>query len=145
MDKLISLTRSRQLYVFLVLLVLLPLVMALAFQDRLFQAYLVHFEGPELQKQFGFSASRTRIGTGSGAVSYFAITGVQPDGRLYRAGFRAGDLPVGYEHGAESGFYEQLHWVRRGESALVKVVTAEDLARGEAAWRTLRIEPGSDQ
>lgn len=68
------------------------------------------------------------------------ITGLQPDSPLAAAGVKVDDVPIGYKHGVETGFYGDLESVVAGEDTVIRVVARADFPRGPDAWRTVRIE-----
>jgi hypothetical protein len=139
--KYLTLSRSHQLYFTLVLLVLLPLVLGIAFQHQLHGLYLEHFVRPDLEREFGFTAGEIRIPALAGCPPQFAIVAVSPTGVLGRAGVRPGDLPVGYVHGFSSGFYSDLLWLKAGHSVELKLMASADYGKGSQAWRRVRLEP----
>jgi hypothetical protein len=139
--KYLTLSRGSQLYVALVLLVLLPLVVGIAFQDRLYGVYLEHFVRPDLEKEFGFTAGEVQVPSRAPCPPQFAIVEVSRTGVLWRAGMRPGDLPVGYVHGSATGFYSDLVRVRAGHPVEVQVLAVADYGEGLKAWRRVHLEP----
>jgi len=140
----LKLSRSQQLYVFITVLVVLPLVVGFAYQQELYALYLIHLCGPELQREFGFTAGDVKVmNEGGEPREEFGITAVVPGGLLARAGFKAGDIPTGYKHGFANGFYQDLVWVRKGQPMVITVVASEDYLKGSAAWREISLQPGA--
>jgi hypothetical protein len=121
-----TLSRARQLYVGIVLLVVLPLVFVLMFYGQLYGFYLHQFVRPSLEREFGFSSD---------------VVNLVPGGRLEMAGCRAGDIPVGFAHGFETGFLQDLLWVRSGHPVEFEVLAAADVGKGPTAWRKVRLAP----
>ncbi|SRR6266487_5549639 len=138
--KYLTLSRSQQLYVGLVALIVLPLLMALTFQPQLYDAYLDHFVRPGLEREFGFTAGTVRLPAEAGELNTFGIIAVTPGGVLEKAGVRPGDLPVGYRHGFSTGFYQDLLAARRGVPVEVALLSSADYAKGWKAWHKVRIE-----
>ena len=85
---------------------LLSLLLPVAFERPLHQFWIEHWIAPKLQHDLGFTAGYREVAPGQGPA--FMLLAVTPGGRLYRAGFRAGDISVGYQHGFVSGFYDDL-------------------------------------
>src|SRR5687767_10879231 len=138
----VTLSKSQQLYVFITVLVVLPLLVGFAFQKELYALYLIRVLGPGLQREFGFTAGDVQIVTEAGEqLDVFGITSLVPGGSLARAGFRSGDIPTGYKHGFANGFYQDLIRVQRGEPAVIKVMAAKDFSKGPQAWREVTVEP----
>ncbi len=137
--KYLTLSRSQQLYVGLVALIVLPLLMALTFQPQLYDAYLDHFVRPGLEREFGFTAGTVRLPAEAGALSMFGVVAVTPGGVLERAGVRSGDLPIGYHFA--TGFYLDLLAVRRGEPVEVALLSSGDYGKRRKAMHKVRIEP----
>ncbi len=139
--KYLTLSRVQQLYVGLVLLVVIPIVLGLVFQYQLYDFYLDQFERPRLERQFGFTSGTLQIPGQPPSHPQFAVVDVRPDGALAKAGFRPGDMPVGYKHGFSTGFYQALLAVREGNAVYVHVLAASDYGQGISAWRRVRIDP----
>ena len=51
-------SRSHERYVFVAVLVLLPLLAGIAFQKELYALDPMRFRGPELEREFGFTAEK---------------------------------------------------------------------------------------
>jgi hypothetical protein len=136
-----TLSRARQLYVGIVLLVVLPLVFVLMFYGQLYGFYLHQFVRPSLERKFGFSSDVVNLSGLTSNDRVFAITRVVPGGRLEMAGCRAGDIPVGFAHGFETGFLQDLLWVRSGHPVEFEVLAAADVGKGPTAWRKVRLAP----
>jgi hypothetical protein len=86
------------------LLVVLPLVVGIVFQNPIQDAYVHEFVSPRLQRELGFTAGWMK----AEGQQAWVIRSVEPDGVLARAGFREGDEPSGYVHGVETGFLTDL-------------------------------------
>ena len=127
-------SRSHQLYVFVAVLVLLPLLAGIAFQKELYALYLMRFRGPELEREFGFTAGKVDVVTESGAqLGVFAVISLVPTGILAKAGFRTGDIPIGYKHDLAAEFYRDLMRVQgesRSRSGLLRQRTLRAVLSG---------------
>ncbi len=139
--KYLTLSRAQQLYIGVVLLLVLPIVLAFSLQAQLYGFYLHQFVRPSLEHEFGFTSGVVLVPTTVGVDRMFAMTGVVLGGRLEQAGCRAGDIPVGYEHGSETGFLQDLVWLRSGHAVEFQVLAAADVGRVPRAWRTIRLAP----
>ncbi len=137
----LTLSRTQELHVLLVILAVLPLLLALTCQPELYDFHLDRFLRPGLEREFGFQAGTITVRPGTAALSMFAVVAVAPEGRLAKAGIRAGDIPVGYKHGFESGFVADLLAVRRGRAVDPRVPASADYDRGLTAWRKIRLDP----
>ena len=127
-------------YVVAVLTTLL-VVTVLAVSPTLIHEYEMRVRGPELQECLGFTASEVSVLTnGSEEIRLFAITSLREDSPLARAGIRAGDMPVGYEHGFAVGFYDDVRAALNGYDVSFHVLARSDWSKGLAAWRTVRLE-----
>jgi len=80
---------------------------------------------PEYESAFGFRGGRLPIGTGKESFTIYALVAVTPDGRLGRAGARAGDIPVEY-HGGLWAFYGALEQARDGHEGHFDVLAHSD-------------------
>ncbi len=118
---------------------LLSLLLPVAFERPLHQFWIEHWIAPKLQHDLGFTAGYREVAPGQGPA--FLLLTVTPGGRLYRAGFRAGDIPVGYQHGFVSGFYDDLLAVSDGRQVEIAVIPAGVAARGSEDWKRLRVAP----
>ena len=119
---------------------LLSLLLLVAFERPLHQLWLEHWVAPKLQREFGFTAGFRSINLPSGEAPAFVLLSVKPGGRLYQAGFRAGDIPVGYQHGFVSGFYGDLLAVSEGQQVEIAVIPAGAAGSSED-WKRLRLSP----
>ena len=66
---------------------------------------------------------------GGGTYAVFAIERVAPDGLFSRAGVLPGDVPVGYQHGFEAGFYRDLRRLESEHKVTFDVINARTLIR----------------
>jgi hypothetical protein len=101
--------------------------------------YLVNVRGPQLEKEFGFSAAFEEIADSTGSSKYFTLTSVDPMGVLGQAGIRSRDVPVGYEHGFQAGFLYDLLLASQGQNTKLWVVAKSDFLAGRSAWRRIEI------
>jgi hypothetical protein len=132
----ITLGKRQWVYLAAIVIALLVIV-SLAFQERIYAAYLHQFVGPELQKDFRFKVGTERIIEGKEPIHVFVIESVEARGILAQAGFQSGDIPVGYKHGFESGFYQDLLWAKKGRPIEMAVVNISDARRGN--WQARKI------
>ena len=117
------------------LFVVIPLILAITFQNNLYEAYLVQFKAPGLQRELGFRAEYVPLhGADSRASRRFTITSVEPGGPFWAAGIRPGDIPFGYKHGFRLGFYLDLTWAQ--ESGSVALLMVRNSASDPKAWET---------
>jgi hypothetical protein len=101
-------------------------------------AHVTEVRGPRLQRCLGFTAERRSMPGGEWTL--LTITGVTPDSPLAAAGVGIDDVPVGYQHGIETGFYGDLEQVVAGHDAVVRVIARSAWHRGREAWRSVRIK-----
>lgn len=94
---------------------------------EIYDLYVWEFVAPKLQQEFGF-----RIGDVEPGHHGLGIVAVEPGGVFDQAGFRPGDIPVGYVHGFV-GFYHHLNSAR-GKVATVRILRPED----GGDWKKLR-------
>lgn len=120
----------------IVLLVVLPVITYIVFLQGIDSWYMREVVGPRLQREFGFRAGLRPVRVGNEQWQMFMITSVRKGGELEKAGFRAGDIPVLYYHGSESGFYYDLLAVRDGHDEQISVVQPGNLGRED--WRSFR-------
>lgn len=119
------------------LLILLFVVVFVALPEWQ-NTHLTTVRGPKLQRCLGFAAERRSMPGGDWDL--LTITGLQLESPLAAAGVKVDDVPIGYQHGVETGFYGDLESVVAGEDTVVRVVARADFPRGPDAWRTVRIE-----
>jgi hypothetical protein len=134
----ISLSGTQALYIALVLLVVLPTVVALAFQPVLENLWCQQLEIPRYEAALGFKLGRIPIvdQTGSARQSV-GIAWVDPSGPMGRSGIRAGDFPR-MQHGFQD-FCAQLAWVTEGQAVEIEVVNVADLGKGNAGRRIVTV------
>jgi len=117
------------------LFVVLPVILGIAFQNDLYEAYLVHFKAPSLQSELGFRAEYVQAQRpATHSPRRFAITSVEPGGPFWIAGIRPGDIPFGYKHGFRVGFYRDLDRAR--ESGSVELLIVRNGNSDPNAWET---------
>jgi hypothetical protein len=131
-----AITRGHRqwLYLALVTIVVIPIVLIVTFLPHIQTAYVRQFVLPKWEKRFGFLHGRTTLQMNGGTHEVFAIATVVPGGAFARAGVLPGDVPVGYQHGFEGGFYSNL---RRLESE--PSVTFQFINSRNVAWRSVKI------
>jgi len=130
--KYLTLSRSQQFYTFFVVCAVIPIILGIAFLPQLYEVYLEQFARPQLEREFGFKAGRLRI---PGGYDCLAIVSVSPGGIFARAGVKAGDLPVGYQHRVVTEFYSDLKAVQDGRTVELRLVAGDDYRKGLEAWR----------
>ncbi|MFN7943399.1 MAG: hypothetical protein U0X73_17535 [Thermoanaerobaculia bacterium] len=57
------------------------------------------------------------------------------------AGFKAGDIPLGYQHGFDSGFLSDLKAWEAGEAVAVQVVSGDEIYMEPHPLRTIQLPP----
>lgn len=122
----------RSWLLFVVLGAVLAFAAFLAFGNEIYDYYVWEYVRPELERELGFRIGRIQVTGEHGPYAVPAIVAVEPGGVFDRAGFRPGDIPVGYVHGFV-GFYHQLHSAR-GKATTLHIVRAED----GGDWRKAR-------
>ena len=124
-------------------LLALFLVAIAGMSPRIYSWWFERRNGPILQREFGFLAGHESIGSPAGSQEVFLITKLEPTGRLARAGFELGDIPVGYKHGFAAGFYADLELVRNGATRSLRAIRRSEYERGlgPEAWRTITLTP----
>jgi hypothetical protein len=91
----LTLSRAQFLYIAVILFVVLPGIMGVAFSDVLYSAWCRQVEMPKYEKLLGFRMGSVQVQRpGAENYSVDAITWVRPDGPFARAGIRAGDVPT---------------------------------------------------
>ncbi len=117
------------------LFVVIPLILGIAFQSDVCEAYLVHFKEPALQRDLGFRAAYVPADSRyTKAQRLFTITSVEPGGPFWTAGVRPGDIPFGYKHGFRLGFYLDL--LSAQESGSVALLLVRNADTDPKAWET---------
>jgi hypothetical protein len=125
----ITLGQRQWLHVAVVTFIVLPIVLIVTFLPQMQTAYVRHFVLPQWEKRFGFLHGRTTLQMGGGTQEVFAIVSVVPDGTFGRTGVLPGDVPVGYQHGFESGFYRDLARLESGHTVTLQFINSRTLAR----------------
>jgi hypothetical protein len=129
-------------YSALVVLVVLPVVGSLTYSNQIRDWWFMRNHQAEIEREFSCHAGTISLTDNDGKqVPVFSLTEVTPDGALGRAGVRAGDIPVGFKHGFQIGFYASLWTVHNGTPVQLSVVTAEEWPQGVSAWRRITIQP----
>lgn len=135
----ITLGKSQWIYIFVIFIIVLPIILFFAFFNQIYAAYLHEFVAPKLEKEFGFSGGTEIMLEEKESYEVFLIKWVKPRSILADAGFQSGDIPVGYKHGFESGFYLDLLACQRGEEISMNVVNINVASKGERQWRNLTL------
>jgi S1-C subfamily serine protease len=104
------------------LFVTIPVVLGFAFLNQIHAWYLREFVAPGLERDLGFRGGPITIVDSGKPYGWWGILSVTPGGEFDRAGIRAGDVPIGYQHGVESGFLSDLHHAR-GSSVTLSFVS----------------------
>jgi hypothetical protein len=136
----ITLDKRQYVTIAVILFVILPLTVSLAFRDRISDAHLREIVGPKLQREFGFEAGIEPVFEAKQFLDVFVIQSVNPTGILGKAGFRAGDIPMGYKHGFETGFYQDLLWVKEGDQIEISVVNLAEARVGNWSERKITLQ-----
>jgi hypothetical protein len=96
--------------------------------------------GRELQRCLGFTASMVTVAAGTAAqTEAFAITSINTDSPLARAGLRPGDAPVGSQHASDAGFYADVDAALKGSDITLDVIATADWSRGRDALRSIHL------
>jgi hypothetical protein len=125
----ITLGHRQWLYLAVVTIVVLPMVLVVTFLPQIQTAYVRQFVLPEWEKRFGFFHGRTTLQMNGGMQEVFAIVSVVPGGKFASAGLLPGDVPVGYQHGFESGFFSDLRRLESEHEVTLQVINSRTLAR----------------
>ena len=100
----LGLTQATWWYLAAVILFVFPVTLAIAFDRQIYHWYIRTFVVPKLERELGFSSGDIPAAfPRSRPYRMFGITSVRPGGAFAAAGFRAGDIPVGY---VDAGFME---------------------------------------
>ena len=102
------------------------------------QEYVEDVVLPGYETNFGFKGGRLTIQTSPGGTErLYGIVSVVPQGRLDRAGVKAGDVPLGY-HGGANELCLALYKARRGEVASMQFRRASDWPNAASREVTIR-------
>jgi hypothetical protein len=108
----ITLSASQWWCLFAIVPLLIPGFMAFVlFQHEIAAFEVLHDLAPALQREFGFTAAIVEDERPIRDQT-FVITSLDPAGALAKAGFLVGDVPLGYKHGFDTGFYLHLEGAR---------------------------------
>ena len=138
----ITLPRMPFLYTAAVLLVVLPVVSAVAFLPVLQNYWCAQFEIPKYEQEFGFTwgtLETTRPEGGRRAT--VGITSVRPNGVFAAVGIRAGDVPR-MQHGVSS-FCAALEAASEGTPSSLSLLNVEDFRAGQDTRREITLGRGS--
>jgi hypothetical protein len=135
----ITLGKSQWIYIFVIFVIILPIILSLVFFKQIYASYLHEFVAPELEKEFGFTGGTESLLENNESSEVFLIEWVKQGSILANAGFQSGDIPVGYKHGFESGFYLDLLACRKGEEISMHVVNINSVRKGNREWRNLTL------
>jgi hypothetical protein len=108
----ITLSPRNVLFVGVVLLLVLPIVLGIAFFDSLYAVYLSRFVAPGLESALGFKGGHAIVRWQDQSYESYVLASVNPNGTFGRAGVHSGDVPCRVVHGGESGFLGRLHHSR---------------------------------
>ncbi len=134
----ITLSRTQALYVSLVVLVVIPAVVVVAFQPSLENVWCQRFELPKYEKALGFTFAPIAITDSAGKRGSLGIAWVDPGGSFGRSGMRSGDFPR-MQHGIRD-FCAALSWVTQGQAVPLEVINVADVAKGHAGRRIVTVE-----
>jgi hypothetical protein len=132
----LTLGRMGFLYTAVVLLVVLPVICALAFFPVVENYWCAWFEIPQYEQKFGFKWGSLESADANHTV--YGITSVQPDGAFAKAGIRAGDVPR-MQHGVSS-VCAALAAASQGHEASLSVLNVNDWRAGRSERREIPIE-----
>lgn len=137
----ITLSSSQWWCLFAIVPLLIPcLLLFVLLQHEIAYFHVMRDLAPALQRDFGFTAAvveeerpvRDQI---------FVITSLDPEGALAKAGFLVGDVPVGYKHGFETGFYAHLEYARHNVTEMQVIHRSRLGLPTLGEWRTLTVQP----
>jgi hypothetical protein len=135
----ITLGKSQWIYIFVIFVIVLPIILCFAFFNQIYASYLHEFVRPKLEEEFGFKSGTESLIDGKEKSEVFLIKFVEPEGILANAGFQSGDIPVGYKHGFESGFYLDLMASRKSEAISMQVLNINAARQGNWNWRDVTL------
>jgi hypothetical protein len=140
----LTLSRAQFLYIAIILFVVLPGIMGVAFSGVLYSAWCRQVEMPKYEKLLGFRMGLVRVQR-AGAESYSvdAITWVRPDGSFARAGIRAGDVP--HMHHGFGDLCGDLASVAESGHAELEVANVEGMRNPQASRRRVTVELPSSE
>jgi len=139
-DAILDPRKSQWLVLAATLLVVIPCIAYLVVPNDAALVLVRRFELPALQSSLGFAAGHVILPATSGVTApVFSITAVTPGSPFWQAGIRAGDVPTGYKHGAESGFIWDLIWGKQKGSVTLRFVPAEAVERGQWVSRSVTV------
>ena len=123
--------------IFVVILVALPIVVEIVVPSRALQAvWIESTDGGRLQKAYGFVLEVRAIDVSGQRLSLPVISSVTPDGRMARAGVRAGDVVMCIPNG-RSDFWHQLLAADEGYEAVIRVSSQAEVRHGCAGARAV--------
>jgi hypothetical protein len=134
----ITLGKSQWIYIFVIFVIISPTILSLVFFKQIYASYLHEFVAPELEKEFGFTGGTESLLEDNESSEVFLIE-VKQGSILANAGFQSGDIPVGYKHGFESGFYLDLLACAKGEEVSMHVINIHSARNGNRERRNLTL------
>jgi hypothetical protein len=118
----------------------LPLVVLLIWPREIHDAYVDHFFGDTLQRNYGFRVGEIRLhGTEGEPIRWRVITEVTPGGWLDQAGVRPGDTPWDFHGGGIPLLYVWLRELDEDPVVSFPVINAYDYSAGHYKTRTITI------
>ena len=138
----VTLSRMPLLYTAAVLLVVLPVVSAVALLPVLQKYWCTQFEIPKYEEEFGFTwGTLDATGPDGRRTTTDGITSVRANGIFAAVGIRAGDVPR-MQHGVSS-FCATLAAASEGSSSSLSLVNVDDFRAGQDTRREIIIGRGS--
>lgn len=133
----ITLSMKTWFYMTLVGCIFVPTIIFVAEMPYSYAWFYNRIYGSELQRECGFTASFINYPWQCNGSTYrdeeLTITSVQPGGLFDCAGFRAGDIITGFQHGAYSQFYPTLNYQRGKGPFTIRVLAASDWSKHDAS------------
>ena len=118
-------------------LVALALAAGFAFSSHIYWWWVERFEGPELQKAFGFVVERQ---TPPEQPWRYVVVSVVEGGRLARAGVRPNDVIACLYHGP-GDLWWPLQKALEGREATIRVLQPDELHKGCNGARVIVLAP----
>lgn len=141
-DALVTLPKTRFLYIAMMLLVALAAVVAVVFGPQLENVWCSQIEMPGYEARFGFRlGSLDVVSDQSERSSVVGIVSVDDAGPFGRAGLRPGDVPR-MQHGLSS-LCGALSAASTGETVQLSVLNVADAPQGKKDRRDVTLRLGA--
>lgn len=136
--KQIELSSTHWYYLAVVACLAIPVLILLATLPTSYPWFYNQIYGPELERELGFSVALVKVPTETecGFFKVLVIASVKKGGEFDAFGFRPGDVPVGFSHGAYAAFFPTLNYQRGKGPFVVKVIPFSAYQKQD--WRKTR-------